>query len=639
MEVTNQAHNKGKSRRNLAIEPSARLLRRPPSHGLEEQVMCGITARVGTDDAVEELLTGLENLEYRGYDSAGIVVKNGDDLAVRKREGTVSRLKSVLTADRPSGDIGLGHTRWSTHGPPSDRNAHPHTDCEETVAVVHNGIIENYATLRSELHERGHEFTSDTDTEVVPHLVEEFLAKGHDPETAFRRTVSRLSGSYAIAMLVNGSDSVYATRHDSPLVLGLGDGSYYLASDVPAFLEYTDTVVYLEDDEVAVVDPDSYCITDLAGEVVHRAPQTVEWSPEEVEKGRFDHYMLKEIYEQPTALAGTVRGRIDPEAGEASLETFPEGSLADVKNVQFVACGTSYHAALYARRLLFDRGIPAQVCRAGEYASGSVPMPDGTLVVGVTQSGETADTLSALRQAAAAGAPTLAITNTVGSTAARECDDAVFIRAGPEIGVAATKTFSSQVGTLLLFAHCLARDRGHDAPFPTNALVNLPSKVQDVLDYSAAPQLARRYHGKDSYFFIGRGVGHPVALEAALKFKEISYEHAEGFSSSQLKHGPLALVTPNTPVFAVFTGSQDEKTLNNVREVQARGGPVIAVAPDSADEVVDVADDVLSIPNVPPDVAGILANVQLQLLSYHAANLLDRPIDKPRNLAKSVTVE
>ena len=603
--------------------------------------MCGITARVGRGDALDELLVGLENLEYRGYDSAGVAVKNGGDLAVFKREGEISRLKKTLQDARPSGELGVGHTRWSTHGPPTDENAHPHTDCTGAIAVVHNGIIENYDELRTELSGRGHEFESDTDTEVVPHLIEEHLADGASQEEAFRRATGRLAGSYALAMLVADHDAVYATRQDSPLVLGLGEEAYYLASDVPAFLEYTDTVVYLDDGEVAVIDPDGYQITDRRGERIEKRPQTVDWTPEEVEKGHYEHYMLKEIYEQPTALSQTVRGRVEPATGKVNLEAFPPGSLGDVTDVQFVACGTSYHAALYARRLLLEQGINTQVIRAGEYATeaGSIPVDDGTLVVGVTQSGETADTLTALRGARGAGARTLAVTNTVGSTAARECDDALFIRAGPEIGVAATKTFSSQVATLLLFARRLATDRRIDVNLPTEALTDLSKQVQEILDRTAASEIAHRHLGREAYFFIGRGIAHPVALEGALKFKEISYEHAEGFSSSQLKHGPLALVTPDTPVFAVFTGRHDSKTLHNVKEVQARGAPVIAVTSEDAESVVDVADEVLAIPEAPPEIAGVLANVQLQLVSYHVADLLDRPIDKPRNLAKSVTVE
>jgi glucosamine--fructose-6-phosphate aminotransferase (isomerizing) len=602
--------------------------------------MCGITARVGQDNALTELLAGLENLEYRGYDSAGVAVANGTGISVVKREGKIERLTQRLEAEgQPEGAIGLGHTRWSTHGPPSDRNAHPHTDCGDRVAVVHNGIIENHDALRTELRAAGHELSSDTDTEVVPHLVEQYLAEGADPEAAFRSAIDRLDGSYALAMLVEGRDAIFATRQDSPLVLGVADDTYYLASDVPAFLEFTDSVIFLEDGEVAVVERDGYHVTGLDGQSLDRQPRTVDWTPDEVQKGRFDHFMLKEIHEQPTSLAQTVRGRIDAAADAVELDTFPPGSLDDVTDVHFVGCGTSYHAAMYARPLYLSQGIQAQVTRAGEFANGDVPMRDGTLVVGVTQSGETADTLAALRQARADGARTLALTNTVGSTAARECDDALFIRAGPEIGVAATKTFSSQVATLALLGHRIAADRGADPDMPLDALEALPEFVDQVLEGTSAADLAARHLDRDTYFFIGRGIAHPVALEGALKFKEISYEHAEGFSSSQLKHGPLALVTPDTTVIAVFTGRHDRKTLSNVREVQARGATVVAVASETDDEIAAIANEVVPIPETPPEVAGVLANVQLQLISYHVANRLGRSIDKPRNLAKSVTVE
>jgi glucosamine--fructose-6-phosphate aminotransferase (isomerizing) len=602
--------------------------------------MCGITARVGQDNALSELLVGLENLEYRGYDSAGVAVKNGTEIDVVKREGKIARLKERLTEQgHPDGRIGLGHTRWSTHGAPSDRNAHPHTDCTGTVAVVHNGIVENYDELRAELRADGHEFTSDTDTEVVPHLVERQLSQGDGPEDAFRNAVARLDGSYAIAMLVEDRDAVFATRQDSPLVLGLHDSSYYLASDVPAFLEFTDRVLFLEDGEVAVVEPGRYRVTDLAGRPVDRQPRTVDWTPDEVQKGEFDHFMLKEIYEQPMSLAQTVQGRLDPDRGAVDLEAFPRGSLSSVTDVHFVGCGTSYHAAMYARRLYLAHGIQAQVTRAGEFANGRVPMRDDTLVVGVTQSGETADTLAALRQADDAGARTLALTNTVGSTAPRECDDAMFIRAGPEIGVAATKTFSSQIAALAMLGHRLARDRDREPATSLSALAGLPDLVGSVLEGSGAADVVARHLDRDAYFFIGRGIAHPVALEGALKFKEISYEHAEGFSSSQLKHGPLALVTPDTTVFAVFTGRHDQKTLSNVREVQARGATVVAVASEADAEIAAIANEVIPIPEASPEVAGVLANVQLQLVSYHVADRLGRSIDKPRNLAKSVTVE
>ncbi|WP_135822870.1 glutamine--fructose-6-phosphate transaminase (isomerizing) [Halostella litorea] len=617
--------------------------------------MCGITAHVGGDEAVEDLLVGLENLEYRGYDSAGVAVKNGHGIDVCKRQGEISQLKDRIRGELSGGHVGIGHTRWSTHGPPTDENAHPHTDCTGEVAVVHNGIIENYGELKRGLERAGHGFDSDTDTEVVPHLVEEYRDEGLSPEAAFRRTIRRLEGSYAVAMVVDGSDAVYATRNGSPLVMGVSGDRRFLASDAPAFLTFTDRVVYLEDGDVVAVEPGGHRITDLDGNPVERPPETVDWVAEDAEKGGYDHYMLKEIHEQPAALAQTLQGRIDGQSASddaassgvgrdaVSLTEFPPGSFGNVEEVQFVACGTSYHAALYATRVLASRGIHASAYRAGEYATSPAPIGDGSLVVGVTQSGETADTLESLRVATRRGARTLAVTNVVGSTAARECDDALFIRAGPEIGVAATKTFSSQVATLTLLGERIVRDvtglASDEVGDLLDSLAALGDDVRRVVDGSGAEDVADRYVGRPSYFFIGRDVGYPVALEGALKFKEITYEHAEGFAAGELKHGPLALVTEETPVFAVFTGRHDEKTLSNVEQVQARGAPVIAVASEDHDAALDVADEALTYPAAAPEAAAVLANVQLQLVAYHVANRLDRAIDKPRNLAKSVTVE
>ncbi len=605
--------------------------------------MCGITACVGREQTADDLLTGLQNLEYRGYDSAGVALQNGDGVTVCKREGEVSSLCEALSTTQAGGDIGIGHTRWSTHGPPSDANAHPHTDCTGQVAVVHNGIIENHGDLRSELTARGHKLTSETDTEVVPHLLAEYLAETDSTIAAFRKTLRRLDGSYALAVVVEGEDAVYAARAGSPLVLGIGEDSHFLSSDVPAFLEFTDRVIYLEDSDVAVVRDDGYEITDLAGDSVDRSETTVDWVPEDARKGEHDHFMHKEIHEQPTALRQAVRGRVDPDAGDVSLDEFGVDSFAGVEDVQFVACGTSYHAALYGAQLLTDRGIRATAHLASEFVVNPPPATEGTLVVGVTQSGETADTLAALRDAASRDVRTLAVTNVVSSTAARECDDALFIRAGPEIGVAATKTFSSQVVTLACLGTLLSesitdrKGRAEEDNLYT-ALHALPDAVDTILGQTATPNVARRFRESESHFFIGRHTAHAVALEGALKLKEISYEHAEGFPAGELKHGPLALVTERTPVFAIATGRNDEKLRSNVEEVRARSAPVIAVAsPESP--VADVADEVLAIPETHPDLAGILANVQLQLYSYHVAALLDRPIDKPRNLAKSVTVE
>jgi glucosamine--fructose-6-phosphate aminotransferase (isomerizing) len=605
--------------------------------------MCGIIARIGDGDGVAELLDALANLEYRGYDSAGIAVKGSGSSrpTIAKREGEIANLRAVLSTDI-AGSIGIGHTRWSTHGAPSDANAHPHADCTGEVAVVHNGIIENYETLRTDLESRGHAFESETDTEVVPHLVEEYLEAGYDPESAFRAAVSRLEGSYAIACLVDDTDVVYAARQGSPLVLGQAEGRYFLASDVPAFREFTDEVVYLEDGQVVVVREDGFDISDVDGNPLQPTIETVEWDAEDAGKGRYNHYMLKEINEQPEALRQTLNGRIDLENERVELEEFAEGAFEDVDEIHFVACGTSYHAAVYARQLFHDRGIPAQAFFASEYATINPPLGENCLTVAVTQSGETADTLSALRRAAGKGGRTLAVTNVVGSTAAREADDVLFIRAGPEIGVAATKTFSSQVVSLALLAERMATDRGAearpDAERYLNALSELPEAIERVLEDTSAERVASAYADSLSHFFIGRGTGHAVALEGALKFKEITYEHAEAFAAGELKHGPLALVTSETPVFAVLSGDYDEKTYGNMEEVKSRGAPVIALT-DSPESVSRVTDDVITMPETHEDLKSLLANVQLQLLSYHAASLRGRAIDKPRNLAKSVTVE
>ncbi len=603
--------------------------------------MCGIIACVGSTDAVDTVLTGLKNLEYRGYDSAGLAIQNGTDLVVRKRAGKISDLTDGFVKSLPFGVSGIGHTRWSTHGPPTDENAHPHTSASGDVAVVHNGIISNYETLRSELEDLGYAFESDTDTEVIPHLVEHYLDVGLDGDTAFRRAVQRLDGSYAIALMIEGEDIVRAARQGSPLVVGLHDDAYYLASDVPAFLEFTDEVIYLGDGDIVTVEAGSLSITDREGEPIDREVDTVDWDPEETGKGGYDHYMLKEIESQPESLSNTIRGRIDPDEPAIHLEEFPSGCFEDVTEVHFVACGTSYHAALYGARLLEEANVRVRTSRASEF-TGRVPDPDGTLVVPVTQSGETADTLGALRAARKAGARTLAVTNVVGSTVAREADEVLYIRAGPEIGVAATKTFSSQVVTLVLLAERLREEidgatAREDLGAFLDALSVLPDQIEELIRTSRAEALGSTYDDRDAYFFIGHALQHPVALEGALKFKEITYEHAEGFAAGELKHGPLALVTPGTPIFALFDGKHDEKTHTNAKEAQARGAEIIAVT--ASERNAAFADDVLVIPSTHPDLSGLLANVQLQLISYYTARLLDRPIDKPRNLAKSVTVE
>jgi glucosamine--fructose-6-phosphate aminotransferase (isomerizing) len=599
--------------------------------------MCGIIGCAGRGEAtLETLVDGLRKLDYRGYDSAGVALSGATGVDVVKKAGKLDALVEALSGERErlDGSVGIGHTRWSTHGAPTDANAHPHTDADGRVAVVHNGIIENYQSLRDELTDAGYTFVSETDTEVVPHLVASALDDGMSPEAAVREAVSRLEGSYALGVVVAGVDAVFAARRDSPLVLGLGEGANYVASDVPAFREHTDRVVYLEDGEFARVEADSWVVTDADGDPVDHGVHVVEWDPEDTGKSGYEHFMLKEIHEQPRALRQGLQGRVDEMRGEVTLEEFPSLSPS---RVHLLACGTSYHAAVYGAHLLQSRGIPAQAFYAHEYAS-ATPPTDDALVIGVSQSGETADTLSAVRAARRRGAETVALTNTVESTMARECDHRLYIRSGPEIGVAATKTFASQLVALNLLALDIAS--GGDDREAIAALRDLPGDVQAVLDSSRAAEVARAYADADAYFFIGRGPHYPVALEGALKLKEISYEHAEGFAAGELKHGPLALVTERTPVFATVTGEGESarKTIGNVKEVEARDAPVVAVT-DGRTEVERYADRVLEIPETHPHVAPLLANVQFQLVSYYVANDLGRPIDKPRHLAKSVTVE
>ncbi|WP_394741850.1 glutamine--fructose-6-phosphate transaminase (isomerizing) [Natronococcus roseus] len=598
--------------------------------------MCGIIGYAGGEadrSVVEVLSSGLSKLEYRGYDSAGIAIAE-PSVSVYKRKGELETLEETLPDGTVDALAGIGHTRWSTHGPPSDENAHPHTDCEGRVAVVHNGIVENYRELRGELEEAGHVFDSETDTEVIPHLIETALEYGADEDAAFRQAIERLEGSYAVAAVFHGRKEVYATRYQSPLVLGVDDGCALLASDVPAFLEYTDEVVYLEDGQFATIRPSGIEVRDERGALVNVSVETVDWDPEDAGKSGYDHYMLKEIYEQPRSIRECLRGRLRPLEGSIAIEELD--GLARPTDVQFVACGTSYHASLYGARLFRERDVRATAFLASEYDVERLPVDDETLVVGVTQSGETADTLRALRTANGVGAQTLAVTNVVGSSAAREADRTMYIRAGPEIGVAATKTFTSQQVALATLSSALT---GECSRRFVEALRELPDEIQSILDTSNARAVAEEYVGADAYFFIGRGYEAPVALEGALKMKEITYEHAEGFPAGELKHGPLALVSEATPVVALVNGRKNtDRMLGNVTEVEARGAPIVAVT-DDPDAVAGHADHVLSVPETHWRFYPILANVQLQLLAYWVANRLGRSIDRPRNLAKSVTVE
>jgi len=600
--------------------------------------MCGITGYIGSDATGKIVHQGLQNLEYRGYDSAGIAL-NGGGLSIHKTEGEVGDLP---VPSRDGVVCGIGHTRWSTHGKPTEENAHPHTDCTGEVAVVHNGIVENYDDLKADLRD-DHVFRSDTDTEVIPHLIETELATDVSLLTAVQRATSRLEGSYAIAVTAAGHDGIVVAREDSPLLLGHADGETFIGSDATAFIEYTNRVTYLENGDIAHVTEGGVEIFN-DGERVERATETLDWDADAAGKGGYDHYMLKEIHEQPRALRQAISGRIDDLATSVDLDVdLPDEYLQSVEEIQIVACGTSYHAGLFAKELLEAKAdVRVTVHVASEYDFQGGRDPWRTLVVAITQSGETADTLSALREASQAGTRTLALTNTLGSTVTRAADDTVFIRAGPEIGVAATKTFVSQVATAALFAVHLGQVRNGMSTEAASELLeslrDLPGAVQQVLDQEAhIKEIAQEYAASDAFFYVGRRAGYPVALESALKLKEISYDHAEGFASGELKHGPLALVTPDTPVIALLTNeTASEKTLNNVKEVKSRGAPVIGVAsnPDATAHV-DATFDVPDCGSMEP----VVANVALQLFAYHVANEKGRPIDKPRNLAKSVTVE
>ncbi|WP_332897178.1 glutamine--fructose-6-phosphate transaminase (isomerizing) [Haladaptatus sp. CMSO5] len=599
--------------------------------------MCGIIGCVGREgETLDVLMNGLSKLEYRGYDSAGVALVN-DDISVVKRQGELVNLEQAIQGTDLSGRLGIGHTRWSTHGPPNDRNSHPHQDCTGDVAVIHNGIIENYQTLRDELTDQGHEFQSDTDTEVVSHLIERNLDAGMTQKEAFYDAIKTIEGSYAILAVFAGHDTIYAARQDSPLVLGIAEDATYLGSDVPAFRDYTDQVVYVEDGEIAVINEREWYVTDHSGTHHDKEIHTIEWNAEETGKSGYDHFMIKEIHEQPRALRQCLRGRMNELTGSITIEELGE---LQPTGVQFVACGTSYHAAMYGAELFREAGIPAQAFLASEFTTSPPPAGDD-LVIGVTQSGETADTLSALREAKRRGATTLGVTNVIGSTVSRECDHVFYIRAGPEIGVAASKTFASQLAAMTLLVMATAPVKSSTKRDIIEAFRDLPSAVQAILDEAPLTEaIAEEYLDADAYFFIGRGLNFPVALEGALKMKEITYKHAEGFAAGELKHGPLALVSNKTPVIAIVTGDDEiaRKTIGNVKEVEARDAPVIAVT-DGQSDVERYADHVIRIPESHPRTAPILANVPLQLLAYYTAAQLGRSIDKPRNLAKSVTVE
>jgi glucosamine--fructose-6-phosphate aminotransferase (isomerizing) len=609
--------------------------------------MCGIVGYSGHRQAVPVLIDGLRRLEYRGYDSAGIVIAENGGLAIEKRAGTLEVLVQALQGQSFTATTGIGHTRWATHGSPSDTNAHPHTDCSGRVAVVHNGIIENYRFLRSWLKSEGHIFRSDTDTEVLPHLIEQYY-RG-DLFQALSLALERVEGSFALlAMAIDEPGRLILARQDSPLVVGLGMGENFIASDIPALLTYTRDTYILNDGEMAEVTPDGIKVSDFKGTPVFKEIFHVNWEAEQAEKAGYDHFMLKEIHEQPHALRETLRGRVDENARRVLLDELEldSGLVRNLKKVFITACGTAYHAGVIGKYVIEKLArIPVEVDIASEFRYRDPLIGPGDLVVVVSQSGETADTRAALREARRRGAHVLAITNVVGSSVAREADSVLYTWAGPEIAVASTKAYLTQLAAFYLLAVWLAEERGNlpgDAREGIlRALREIDAGVETLLaDAGRIAALARRYHERECLFFIGRGLDYAVALEGSLKLKEISYIHAEAYAAGELKHGTLALITEGVPVIALATQPDlFEKTLSNIKEVKARGAEVVALTFAGEYDTEDVGDHIIHLPPTHPVLAPILAVVPLQLFAYYAAVFRGCPVDKPRNLAKSVTVE
>ena len=624
--------------------------------------MCGIVGYVGKKRVVPVIIEGLRRLEYRGYDSAGIAVcGNGAGLQIRRAEGKLRNLEEVIRLNPLDGTYGIGHTRWATHGRPTEENAHPHRDCTGTIVVVHNGIIENYVVLKKKLIEEGHKFTTETDTEVIAHLVEKYYLKtgnGHRPslEETVRKTVVQLTGVFALAVIaVNEPDKIVAARNGPPAVIGLGKDEYFVASDVPAILYHTRDLFFLADGDLAVITPTGVQLTDFQGQPIIREIQHITWDPIMAEKGGFKHFMLKEIYEQPRAVRDTTLGRISQETGHVYLDEMEitDAEFKAAKKINIEACGTSWHAGQAGKFMIESLAkMPVEVDYASEWRYRDPIVDKGTITILISQSGETADTIAAQREAKAKGSKTLAICNVVGSMITREASGTIYTHAGPEIGVASTKAFTAQLTALYLFALCLAQLRGvmneEQSKAAIHELTRLPGKLEHLLTHEEdCEDLAKEYVRSQDFLFLGRGIHYPIALEGALKLKEVSYIHAEGYPAGEMKHGPNALIDENLPVVIIATRDPKnalsmvryEKTISNLKEVKARSGRVIALATEGDEEIKDAADHVLYIPQAPEELLPILEIVPLQLLAYHIAVRRGCDVDQPRNLAKSVTVE
>jgi glucosamine--fructose-6-phosphate aminotransferase (isomerizing) len=611
--------------------------------------MCGIVGYIGDRKVVPILLDGLKRLEYRGYDSAGLAVLEQGRMVVHRSVGKIKELENVVWGANLVGTVGLGHTRWATHGRPTEENAHPHTDCTGDLVVIHNGIIENYLALKEKLIAEGHRFRSETDTEVIAHLIERYLKEEPDIEVAVRRALNDVTGAYAIGVLWKGDPGrIVGAKCQSPLVVGLGEGDYFFASDIPAILSHTRNVLFLNDGEMVVLTKEGVEITTLAGERVHRDVERVLWSPILAEKGGYKHFMLKEIYEQPRAVRDTIRGRFSEESGQIFFEGMDalEEHFGEIDKIVLIACGTAWHAGLVGKFMLEELcRIPVEVDYSSEFRYRDPAVGERTLVMAISQSGETLDTLAGIKEARARGCHTFAICNVVGSSLTREVDGVLYTHAGPEIGVAASKTFTAQLAALYLFALYLGRKRGTvDAERARSLLadlVRLPQQIEQVLHLDTETErLAQLYHTKSDFLYLARGINYPIALEGALKLKEISYIHAEGYPAGEMKHGPIALITEEMPV--VVLAPQDkvyEKILANIQEVKARDGIVVAVCSEGDEQLSGKVDHCLHVPRTSRLLTPILLTIPMQLLAYHVAVRKGCDVDQPRNLAKSVTVE
>jgi len=615
--------------------------------------VCGIVGYVGPKPLLPVIMDGLRRLEYRGYDSAGVAVVQNGELQIRRSAGKLSNLQDALAKQPLDGTFGIGHTRWATHGRPTEENAHPHRDCKNRIVVVHNGIVENYLELKRELTAQGHKFVTETDTEIVAHLVEREMRKDGLAD-AVRRALTQLRGLFALVLIsADDPDTIVAVRNGPPVVIGLGKGEFFVASDIPAILEHTRDVVFLDDREMAVVTRAGVTFSGFDGHKIEKTPRYVSWDPVMAEKAGYPHFMLKEIYEQPWAVRETVLGRLSLEHAQVFLNEMQldDAALKRIERVVILACGTSWHAGLVGKFLIEELArVPTEVDYSSEFRYRQPIVDDRTLAIAITQSGETADTLGAMREAKQRQARSLAICNVVGSMATREADGTVYTHAGPEIGVASTKAFTSQLVALHLFAIYLGQVRGTLAPDLAGTLLTeldqLPLKIEEALKSDAAiKELADRLHERRDFLYLGRGINYPIALEGALKLKEISYIHAEGYPAGEMKHGPIALIDEDLPIVALAADDGlFEKTIGNIQEAKARGGRVIIVTTDSKaaafDGLVDAGKDViLTVPDAHPLLLPVLMVVPLQLLAYHMAVRRGCDVDQPRNLAKSVTVE